>query len=150
MRTQLSALIGAIEGKIAVRRRIEVETVKTSGWREDYEAVTRLMREHRIGYLRLRQGGRTIEMSMAMAAAAPRQTASVSSPSDGTFLCQHPCQSAPFVEEGAQVKAGDMLALLGQGPLFSVIRAPRGGIVSRILARHGEAVTVGAPLLHLA
>lgn len=118
-------------------------------WLGDYEAVARLMREYQLEYLLVRQGERSIEMSMPAAAAASDAPTVIASHADGIFMRQHEGQDGPLATEGDRVKAGDLLALVASGPLFSVIRAPRSGTVSRFLAAHGEAVSPGTKLLHL-
>jgi acetyl-CoA carboxylase biotin carboxyl carrier protein len=70
----------------------------------------------------------------------------VRSPMVGTaYLASEP-GAAPFVGEGAQVKAGDTLLIVEAMKVMNPIAAPRGGTVSRILVANGQPIEFDQPL----
>ena len=56
---------------------------------------------------------------------------------------------AVFVEAGAQVAAGDRLAILEAMKMEHTLRAPRDGVVAEVLAAEGAQVEAGAALVRL-
>ena len=107
------------------------------------------MRERGLSHLRFRDGDQSVALTLNDAAAAPEPLA-IASPVAGEVLLHHAIQPAPLVRVGEPVAAGQVLALLAQGPLYVAVRAPRAGMVRRILVRHGTPVAAGEPLLLLA
>jgi acetyl-CoA carboxylase biotin carboxyl carrier protein len=86
------------------------------------------------------------------AVAAPQATpadgpGTVKSPMVGTAYLRASPDSAPFVEIGAQVKAGDKVLLVEAMKTFNEILAPRAGTVTGILVEDGQPVEYGQPLL---
>lgn len=85
------------------------------------------------------------------AAGAPSAPAdgpgTVKSPMVGTAYLRSSADAAPFVEVGAQVKAGDKLLLVEAMKTFNEILAPRAGTVTGILVEDGQPVEYGQPLL---
>lgn len=55
----------------------------------------------------------------------------------------------PFVKPGDVVEAGATLLLIEAMKVFNPIKAPRGGVVTRILVSNGVPVEYGEPLLIL-
>jgi acetyl-CoA carboxylase biotin carboxyl carrier protein len=55
----------------------------------------------------------------------------------------------PFVTAGQSVAAGQTLLLIEAMKTFNQIKAPRAGVVTRILVAASEAVEYGQPLLIL-
>lgn len=91
----------------------------------------------------------SLDLGDAVAVVAPRAPMTVVSPGMGAFTPQHPIASAPYVEEGTVVAAGDMLALLAIGPVLTAVRAPRDGTVRRVFAVEGAVVGFEDPLFEL-
>jgi acetyl-CoA carboxylase biotin carboxyl carrier protein len=71
----------------------------------------------------------------------------VKSPMVGTVYLRSSVGTAPFVEVGAQVKAGDKVLLVEAMKTFNEILAPRAGTVTSILVEDGQPVEYGQPLL---
>jgi acetyl-CoA carboxylase biotin carboxyl carrier protein len=82
------------------------------------------------------------------AASAPADgPGTVKSPMVGTAYLRASPEAAPFVEIGAQVKAGDKVLLVEAMKTFNEILAPRAGTVTGILVEDGQPVEYGQPLL---
>ena len=77
----------------------------------------------------------------------PDSPGTVKSPMVGTAYLRASPESAPFVEIGAQVKAGDKVILVEAMKTFNEILAPRAGTVTGILVEDGQPVEYGQPLL---
>ncbi|HUI21186.1 MAG TPA: acetyl-CoA carboxylase biotin carboxyl carrier protein [Methylocella sp.] len=71
----------------------------------------------------------------------------VKSPMVGTAYLRASPDAAPFVEIGAQVKAGDKVLLVEAMKTFNEILAPHSGKVTGILVEDGQPVEYGQPLL---
>ena len=72
----------------------------------------------------------------------------VSSPMTGIYYST-PSPNAPaFVKEGEPVIAGQVVALIEAMKVFNEIVAPMGGIVQKVVAKNGEVVNPGDPLLY--
>ena len=87
----------------------------------------------------------------APAAAAEAQAAqpdghAMKAPMVGTFYRSSSPESAPFVEVGQTVKAGDTLCIIEAMKLMNEIEADVAGTVKAILAENGQAVEYGQPL----
>jgi acetyl-CoA carboxylase biotin carboxyl carrier protein len=90
-------------------------------------------------------------LPQAAATGAPSAPAdgpgTVKSPMVGTVYLRSSADAAPFVEVGAQVKAGDKVLLVEAMKTFNEILAPRAGTVTGILVDDGQPVEYGQPLL---
>ncbi|MFV0281801.1 MAG: acetyl-CoA carboxylase biotin carboxyl carrier protein [Rhodoblastus sp.] len=64
----------------------------------------------------------------------------VKSPMVGTVYLKPNPDSAPFIEIGSTVKAGDKLLLVEAMKTFNEIVAPKGGVVAAILVEDGQPV----------
>jgi len=71
----------------------------------------------------------------------------VKSPMVGTAYRRSSPQSSPFVELGANVKAGDKILLVEAMKTFNEIIAPCAGTVISILVEDGQPVEYGQPLM---
>jgi acetyl-CoA carboxylase biotin carboxyl carrier protein len=71
----------------------------------------------------------------------------VKSPMVGTVYLRSSADASPYVEVGAQVKAGDKVLLVEAMKTFNEILAPRAGTVTAILVEDGQPVEYGQPLL---
>jgi acetyl-CoA carboxylase biotin carboxyl carrier protein len=57
--------------------------------------------------------------------------------------------SPPFVTEGEMVNMGQVVGLIEAMKVFNEIIAPVSGIVSKVVAKNGEVVNPGEPLLYI-
>jgi len=73
----------------------------------------------------------------------------VNAPLTGVFYRSPTPQAPPFVQIGAIVNKGDVIALIEAMKLFNEIRATAGGKVMRIFAENGQLVRAHQPLLEL-
>jgi acetyl-CoA carboxylase biotin carboxyl carrier protein len=119
--------------------------------------------EYQTGDLKIRvarQMTTTMVMSGPAAAPveAPRSTpavdavkvehpGTVKSPMVGTAYVRPAPESAPFVEVGSSVKAGDKILLVEAMKTFNEIIAPRGGTVTAVMVQDGQPVEYGQALL---
>ena len=88
------------------------------------------------------------QVTTANATAAPADgPGTVKSPMVGTAYLRASPDAVPFVEIGAQVKAGDKVLLVEAMKTFNEILAPRAGTVTGILVEDGQPVEYGQPLL---
>ncbi|WP_158808304.1 acetyl-CoA carboxylase biotin carboxyl carrier protein subunit [Beijerinckia sp. L45] len=71
----------------------------------------------------------------------------VKSPMVGTAYVRPAPESAPFVDIGSVVKAGDKILLVEAMKTFNEIIAPRGGTVTSIMVADGQPVEYGQALL---
>ncbi len=87
---------------------------------------------------------------LAAAAVAPEAMAehpgTVKSPMVGTAYLRPAPESAPFVDVGSVVKAGDKILLVEAMKTFNEIIAPKGGTVTQILVGDGQPVEYGQAL----
>lgn len=79
-------------------------------------------------------------------AAAPEHPGTVKSPMVGTAYLRPAPESAPFVDIGSVVKAGDKILLVEAMKTFNEIIAPKAGTVTQILVADGEPVEYGQSL----
>jgi acetyl-CoA carboxylase biotin carboxyl carrier protein len=135
------------------------------------ELLQRLRAED-VQQLEIRRGGLRVKVSKNGAAAAPApQTAAaparpgvtvtgpdqpaksglptVNAPLTGVFYRSPTPQTPPFVQIGAIVNKGDVIALIEAMKLFNEIRSTGGGKVTRIFAENGQLVRAHQPLLEL-
>ncbi len=76
----------------------------------------------------------------------PKHPGLVTSPMVGVVYLSPDPGASPFVIPGARVEAGQTLLLIEAMKTFNQIKAPRAGIVSRILVETGTPVEYGEPL----
>ncbi len=74
----------------------------------------------------------------------------VNAPLTGVFYRSPTPQAPPFVQIGAIVNKGDVIALIEAMKLFNEIRSTAGGKVTRIFAENGQLVRAHQPLLEIA
>lgn len=89
---------------------------------------------------------RTIGTSPATA--APTGTP-ISSPMMGIFYASPSPGSSPFVVEGDDVTAGQVVGLIEAMKVFNEITSPVSGKVTRILAQNNQLVQPGEPILYV-
>ena len=73
----------------------------------------------------------------------------VNAPLTGVFYRSPTPQAPPFVQIGAVVNKGDVIALIEAMKLFNEIRSTAGGKVRRVFAENGQLVRAHQPLLEL-
>lgn len=135
------------------------------------ELLQRLAAED-VQQLEIRRGGLRVKVSKngttaaPVAQSAPAPTASgvtvtgpdqqaksdlptVNAPLTGVFYRSPTPQAPPFVQIGAVVNKGDVIALIEAMKLFNEIRSTGGGKVRRIFAENGQLVRAHQPLLEL-
>jgi acetyl-CoA carboxylase biotin carboxyl carrier protein len=71
----------------------------------------------------------------------------ITSPMVGTAYLRAAPEAPRFVEQGAQVKAGETLLLIEAMKTFNEIVAPRAGVVVSILVEDTQPVEFGQPLI---
>jgi len=70
----------------------------------------------------------------------------VRSPMVGTFYRTPDPDSEPFIQEGEQVKAGDVLCIIEAMKILNQIESEKDGTVRRIMAENGQPVEYNQPL----
>lgn len=84
--------------------------------------------------------------AVAVPAAGPDLSKAMKSPMVGTFYRAASPTSAPFVEVGQTVNAGDTLCIIEAMKLMNEIEADHSGVVKEILVSNGQPVEFGEPL----
>ncbi|HEV8313142.1 MAG TPA: acetyl-CoA carboxylase biotin carboxyl carrier protein subunit [Burkholderiaceae bacterium] len=67
----------------------------------------------------------------------------------GIVRHRHPLRDEPLAPVGIRVQVGQPLALLQIGQMLIAVPAPCDGVVARLIARDGDAVGYGDPLIEL-
>lgn len=86
------------------------------------------------------------EAAPAAAADPASHPGAVPSPMVGVAYLTPDPSSPPFVQEGAQVAAGQTIMLIEAMKTFNQIKAPRAGTLVRYCVASGDPVEFGAPL----
>lgn len=73
----------------------------------------------------------------------------VRSPMVGTFYRASSPEATPFVQEGQQVKVGDVLCIVEAMKMMNQIEADKSGTVQRIHVENGEPVEFDQPLFSI-
>ncbi|MDQ6777582.1 MAG: acetyl-CoA carboxylase [Actinomycetota bacterium] len=73
----------------------------------------------------------------------------IKSPIPGTFYRRSSPEAEPFVTEGAEVSAGDVVGLVEIMKSFHEIKAEEGGTVERFLVETDDAVEAGQDIAKL-
>jgi acetyl-CoA carboxylase biotin carboxyl carrier protein len=89
------------------------------------------------------------EESLAPAAPSAPTGMPISSPMTGIYYASPNPTSPPFVTEGEMVNMGQVVGLIEAMKVFNEIIAPVSGIVSKVVAKNGEVVNPGEPLLYI-
>ena len=71
----------------------------------------------------------------------------VKSPMVGVAYLSSDPKSAPYVKNGQHVKAGDVLLLIEAMKTFNEIKAPKSGIIKKIIALNSQPVEYGDHLI---
>ena len=81
---------------------------------------------------------------------AARDERSLCSPMVGTFYRSPSPSSAPFVEVGQAVKAGDIVCIVEAMKMMNQIEADKSGTITAVLVDNGEPVEFDQPLFTIA
>ena len=73
----------------------------------------------------------------------------IETPLTGTFYRRPSPDDLPFVEEGQQVKEGDVTCIVESMKVFSEIRTERDGIVRRIMVEDEDPVHIHQALIEI-
>lgn len=73
----------------------------------------------------------------------------VNSPMNGIYYASPSPSSPPFVKEGESVMADQVVGLIEAMKVFNEIVAPISGTVIKLVAKNGELVNPGDPLLYI-
>lgn len=91
-----------------------------------------------------------IEADNKAAQKASHEANALRSPMVGTFYRSSSPDTAPFVEVGQQVNAGDVICIIEAMKMFNQIEADRSGTVKAILVDDGHPVEYDEPLIVIA
>ncbi len=92
-------------------------------------------------------GAAPVATPVAAAADPAQHPGAIVSPMVGTAYRGPAPGARPFVEVGAQIKAGDPLIIIEAMKTMNQIPAPRSGTVVQILVEDGQPVEYGQPLM---
>ncbi len=92
-------------------------------------------------------GAPTAMPAAAAPAAAPITGTQVTSPMVGTVYLAGAPGAAPFIKAGDSVKAGDTLLIVEAMKVMNPIKAPKAGVIGRILVTDAQPVEFGEPLV---
>ena len=71
----------------------------------------------------------------------------VTSPMVGVIYLSSDPSNPPFVKEGQHVKQGDVLLLIEAMKTFNEIKAPKSGVIKKIIVLNSQPVEFGEPLV---
>ena len=74
----------------------------------------------------------------------------VTSPMNGIFYGAPSPSAPPFVREGESVVSGQVVGLIEAMKVFNEITASTSGVISKIVAKQGQIVQPGDPLVYIA
>ena len=148
-RAEVNALVGELLLRLAESDVRDLE-VRRSGIRV------------RVSRAALPQGAASVRAASAAAATAAVPQAApvaataagpaplqITAPLTGIFYRSASPQTPPFVQVGAVVAEGDVVALIEAMKLFNEIRSNKSGVVRKVLAENGQLVRGHQPLFEL-
>lgn len=74
----------------------------------------------------------------------------IKAPLPGTFYCRPSPGAEPYVSEGTDVRAGDVVGLIEVMKTFLEVRVEEAGVIERFLVEDGAAVEAGESIIALA
>ncbi|MGH2514916.1 MAG: acetyl-CoA carboxylase biotin carboxyl carrier protein [Ktedonobacterales bacterium] len=125
--------------RILLRRRLDAEVVTVEAPARGVPAATRRSAPRR---------GRA-EGSGAPAAAAPDPGIAIVAPLTGVYYTTPSPTSAPFVQEGEPVNAGQVVCIIEAMKVFNEIKSEVSGIVSALVPKNGQLVQKGDALIRV-
>lgn len=124
------------------------------------EQMVNLLQKHSLKAFEFEQAGARLSLKLdakpgfsssaerlAVAHHQPRKT--VCSPSMGVLRLAHPQREAPFVQQGSEVKQGQVIGFLQNGERLEEISATCSGVLVAVIAREGQVVGYAQPLFEL-
>ena len=73
----------------------------------------------------------------------------VNAPLSGTFYRRSSPEDPPYVEEGTEVRSGQVLCIVESMKIFNEVRVERKGIVRKILIEDEDPVLINQPMFEL-
>ena len=102
------------------------------------------------GVARARRGARTRALPDATTSPlAPEPTVAIVAPLTGVFYAAPSPSSAPYVQVGDTVQAGQIVCIIEAMKVFNEIKAEVSGTVTSVLARAGQLVHKGDALIRV-
>lgn len=95
-------------------------------------------------------GGAPRGNAAAPAAAPGERGTPVTAPMAGTFYSAPEPGAEPYLREGQQVAAGDVVCIIESMKMMNEIRAEQGGVCVAVTASNGEPVNAGDVLFRIA
>lgn len=141
---------------------IDADAIRTLAGLLDETGLTEIEVEDGDRKLRVSRGGTVVAAPAPMAiglgvpthaaelaaeAADVSHPGAVKSPMVGTVYIAPEPGAAPYVKVGDQVSEGDTLVIIEAMKVMNPIRAPRSGLVSRVLVENGSPVEYGQVLM---
>jgi acetyl-CoA carboxylase biotin carboxyl carrier protein len=120
----------------------------------DITELVEHMRRLGVAEIEITDGDEMLRIALPEAVEQPART-TISGPmiiaagSCGIFFLGHPAREATL-SIGARVDAGEVVGVIGAGPLLRPVAAPAAGTLARVLCEPGQRVDFGTPLFALA
>ncbi|WP_277188599.1 biotin/lipoyl-containing protein [Caballeronia sp. BR00000012568055] len=111
-----------------------------------------------VGFIEIARGDNVARMTLggAVSKVAPVTTKAAAQPQQhiralhaGRFMKTHPSRTSAIADAGAQVKAGDIVAIVQVAELCLPVIAPADGVLGEWLVEEGATVGYGAALAAL-
>ena len=138
---------------------------------ENIETLEKILKSKKLGSIKIKKQDYEIEISSTLSSKKRSETIStndlqiknlesiqrdkekinkeniVSSPMVGVVYLSPDPSSAPFIKEGQHVKQGDILMLIEAMKTFNEIKAPKSGVIQKIIVLNSQPVEFGDDLI---
>ena len=138
---------------------------------ENIENLHKILKSKNLGSIKIKKGNYEIEISLKKQSAVKpsdstldkqqtkllqtsqiqekeiKQENIVSSPMVGVAYLSAEATKPPFIKEGQHVKQGDILMLLEAMKTFNEIKAPKSGVIKKIVVLNNQPVEFGETLV---